>query len=143
MNAFGRFASLLGVAFQIQDDVLNLVGTGQYGKEIAGDLWEGKHTLILIHAMRRARESERAEALRILENPGRRPKSRAATSGERVRRPPAASPCAGNVDQINQYDRRRRRWMNVANRCKTQGDVEFLRELVERYDGIGGPTPAS
>ena len=62
-----RFAALLGVAFQIQDDILNLVGNSEdYGKEIAGDLWEGKHTLILIHAMRNATDTERAHAARIL-----------------------------------------------------------------------------
>ena len=42
----------LGVAFQIQDDVLNLAGdVGDYGKEIGGDLWEGKRTLLLAHAL--------------------------------------------------------------------------------------------
>jgi geranylgeranyl diphosphate synthase type II len=46
---FDRFGYFLGVAFQIQDDVLNLVGQAKkYGKEIGGDLWEGKRTLILV-----------------------------------------------------------------------------------------------
>ena len=64
------FADELGVAFQIQDDVLNLVASeGEYGKEIDGDLWEGKHTLILMHAMRSASESERADAIEILKIP--------------------------------------------------------------------------
>jgi geranylgeranyl diphosphate synthase type II len=45
-----RFGFHLGAAFQIQDDVLNLVGDADvYGKEIDGDLWEGKRTLMLIH----------------------------------------------------------------------------------------------
>lgn len=62
-----RFAIPLGIAFQIQDDVLNLVGDeDRTGKESAGDLWEGKHTLMLIHAVREAPPSEREEALRIL-----------------------------------------------------------------------------
>jgi geranylgeranyl diphosphate synthase type II len=69
-GAFSRFASNLGAAFQIQDDVLNLVGrTGTYGKEIDGDLWEGKQTLILIHAMRSACAREREHAGRILGKP--------------------------------------------------------------------------
>src|SRR5262249_6329786 len=62
-----NFAALLGIAFQIQDDVLNLVGEHRrYGKEIAGDLWEGKHTLILMHTMRSATASERKRATQIL-----------------------------------------------------------------------------
>ena len=37
----------LGTAFQIRDDVLNLIGDpAKYGKEIGGDLLEGKRTLI-------------------------------------------------------------------------------------------------
>ena len=55
----------LGVAFQIQDDVLNLIGeVGQYGKEIAGDISEGKRTLVLIHLFGTC---TKAEALRIIE----------------------------------------------------------------------------
>jgi geranylgeranyl diphosphate synthase type II len=46
-----RFGFHLGAAFQIQDDLLNLVGDESlYGKEINGDLREGKRTLVLIHS---------------------------------------------------------------------------------------------
>lgn len=70
VTRLARFATLLGIAFQIQDDVLNLVADeDRYGKEIAGDLWEGKHTLILIHALRRATAEQRAHALAILHKP--------------------------------------------------------------------------
>ena len=48
--AFDRFGYYLGTAFQIQDDVLNLVGDrSKYGKEIGGDILEGKRTLLLAH----------------------------------------------------------------------------------------------
>ncbi len=51
----------LGIAFQIQDDVLNLIGNEKvYGKEIAGDLWEAKRTLITIDLMEHATEKEKA-----------------------------------------------------------------------------------
>ncbi|MGZ4149698.1 MAG: polyprenyl synthetase family protein [Acidimicrobiia bacterium] len=44
------FGFHLGAAFQIRDDILNLVGDpGEYGKERLGDLREGKRTLMLIH----------------------------------------------------------------------------------------------
>ena len=62
-----RFASLLGLGFQIQDDVLNLEGDADaYGKEIAGDLYEGKHTLILIHALAACAPADRARAVQLL-----------------------------------------------------------------------------
>jgi geranylgeranyl diphosphate synthase, type II len=49
---FHRFGWYVGAAFQIQDDILNLIGDfTMYGKEIGGDLWEGKRTLMLIHLM--------------------------------------------------------------------------------------------
>jgi geranylgeranyl diphosphate synthase, type II len=55
-----RFGFYLGAAFQIQDDLLNLVGTEhEYGKEIDGDLYEGKRTLPLIHLLRNARGPDR------------------------------------------------------------------------------------
>ena len=45
------FGFYLGAAFQIQDDVLNLVGdTELYGKERHGDVREAKRTLTVIHA---------------------------------------------------------------------------------------------
>lgn len=69
-SRLSRFVSLLGIAFQIQDDVLNLVADESlYGKEIAGDLWEGKHTLILAHALRHADPSDGARAREILAKP--------------------------------------------------------------------------
>ena len=47
-EAFIRFGFFVGAAFQIHDDVLNLQATDAYGKEICGDLWEAKRTLMLI-----------------------------------------------------------------------------------------------
>jgi geranylgeranyl diphosphate synthase, type II len=55
-----RFGFHLGAAFQIQDDLLNLLGTErEYGKEIDGDLFEGKRTLPLIHLLRHAQGPDR------------------------------------------------------------------------------------
>lgn len=62
-----RFGFHLGAAFQIRDDVLNLVGDESvYGKEIDGDLYEGKRTLVLIHLMGHARGSDRGTLERYL-----------------------------------------------------------------------------
>ncbi len=57
-----RFGTFLGTAFQIQDDLLNLVGDeATYGKEILGDLFEGKHTLMLAHVLGQIDAAERAD----------------------------------------------------------------------------------
>ncbi len=67
LDALEVFGYHLGVAFQIQDDVLNLVAEEErYGKETAGDIWEGKRTLMLIHVVRRCSEGERARVVRIM-----------------------------------------------------------------------------
>ena len=51
-DKFNRFGYYMGTAFQIQDDLLNLIGKGEkYGKEIGGDIWEGKRTMMLIHLL--------------------------------------------------------------------------------------------
>jgi geranylgeranyl diphosphate synthase type II len=49
LEPFIRFGFFLGAAFQIQDDVLNLAPDYRYGKELNGDLLEGKRSLLLIH----------------------------------------------------------------------------------------------
>jgi len=59
LEALLRFGFFLGAAFQIQDDLLNLVGDERYGKERDGDLWEGKRTLMLIQVFRKSTSDER------------------------------------------------------------------------------------
>ncbi len=55
-----RFGFHFGAAFQIRDDLLNLVGDEQtYGKEILGDIYEGKRTLTLVHLMATAQGADR------------------------------------------------------------------------------------
>ncbi|MDT5391204.1 MAG: geranylgeranyl diphosphate synthase, type [Mycobacterium sp.] len=56
-----RFGFHFGAAFQIRDDLLNLVGDERiYGKEILGDLYEGKRTLALVHLLSHAEGADLA-----------------------------------------------------------------------------------
>jgi geranylgeranyl diphosphate synthase, type II len=72
LESLGRH---LGAAFQITDDLLNLRADPQdYGKEIGGDLWEGKRTLMLLHTLRSADPRDRERALDIMAR--RRPSAR-------------------------------------------------------------------
>src|SRR4030095_1820729 len=67
LDRFIRFGFFLGAAFQIQDDLLNLVGDRRrYGKELCGDVWEGKRTIMLIDLLRRAAPDERARLSEFL-----------------------------------------------------------------------------
>ena len=70
LEPFLRFGFFIGAAFQIQDDLLNLIGDRlRYGKEIGGDLWEGKRTLMIIHLLGRAHRDEAARIGRFLATP--------------------------------------------------------------------------
>ena len=58
-----RFAIELGLAFQLQDDLLDSYGDERLGKAIGGDILEGKQTYLMITAISRADEPTR-EVLR-------------------------------------------------------------------------------
>ncbi len=60
LEPFVRFGFFVGAAFQIQDDLLNLIADERYGKERDGDLWEGKRTLMLIRLLKVATGAEKA-----------------------------------------------------------------------------------
>ena len=70
LGRFNRFGYYMGAAFQIQDDILNLVGDHKkYGKEIGGDIREGKRTVMLIHALNESTEKEKLRLSRFLATP--------------------------------------------------------------------------
>lgn len=70
LDRFNRFGYFMGAAFQIQDDILNLLADeGKYGKEIGGDIWEGKRTLMLNHMYASATTAERERVARFLSRP--------------------------------------------------------------------------
>jgi geranylgeranyl diphosphate synthase type II len=136
-DQLAAFARGLGIAFQIQDDILNLRGeVGAYGKEIGGDLWEGKRTLMLLHMMRNVSGPERAQAEYILSLP--RPSSE--------RPPDRTAELAPVLDQLvtdgelTPSGRQRLQGLLAAappNRPeKTPEQVRFLLALIERQGSI-------
>jgi len=59
----------LGLAFQIQDDILGLFGSEEKtGKPVGSDVREGKKTLLILHALERAATDQRALILNALGN---------------------------------------------------------------------------
>jgi geranylgeranyl diphosphate synthase, type I len=62
----GRFSEAIGVAFQIQDDILNIAPTKGWGKEVGDDINEGKRTLLVIHTLQKAPPSDRKRLIQIL-----------------------------------------------------------------------------
>lgn len=63
-----RFGEQIGLAFQLQDDLLDVYGDEKvFGKAIGGDITSNKKTYMLINAMNRANDSQRAELMRWVE----------------------------------------------------------------------------
>ncbi len=82
-----------GVAFQIVDDILDMTGDEKlFGKKNFGDLYEGKLTLMVLHAFESATPEEKAKMNAI-------------------------------------YAKKRQ--------DKTKEEIDFLRELIDKYDGLG------
>lgn len=89
LDTITRFALNLGLAFQITDDTLNLTSTQKvYGKEINGDILEGKRTLMLIHLLNSCTDQEKRKVRRILK---------------------------------------------TQREAKTEADITYVRELMEKY----------
>lgn len=51
-----RYCSALGLAFQIQDDILDVTGSEEFGKPIGSDVQKGKATYVTILGLDQARE---------------------------------------------------------------------------------------
>lgn len=82
-----------GIAFQITDDILDMIGDEKkFGKKNFGDLYEGKVTLIILHAYKNATKEEKEK-----------------------------------IDAIYAKERKE----------KTKEEIDFLRDVIEKYDGIG------
>ena len=72
IDALCEYARNLGLAFQIQDDLLDLVADEEtLGKEIGKDLLEGKRTYLVVRANEADLDTEERALLdRLLERPG-------------------------------------------------------------------------
>lgn len=69
-EALGNFGQIIGVGFQIQDDILELTeDTFKEGKgSIGGDIHEGKRTLIVIRTLEVADENDKKRLIEILDS---------------------------------------------------------------------------
>lgn len=67
--ALSEFALRCGQAFQMQDDILSVIGDpGETGKAVGNDLREGKRTLVLHAAWELANEAEKEQIRSVLGN---------------------------------------------------------------------------
>jgi geranylgeranyl pyrophosphate synthase len=69
IEKLGRFAESIGIAFQMQDDILDLTGTESFTEKKGGhgkDITEGKRTLIVIHTLQAAKPKDGKRLTSIL-----------------------------------------------------------------------------
>ena len=60
ISALRNFGLAVGVAFQIQDDILDIIGDSKkFQKVLRGDITEGKRTLLVIHTIENCTPEER------------------------------------------------------------------------------------
>ncbi len=66
-----KFGKNLGMAFQIQDDLLDVIGEEkEFGKKIGGDLIEGKKTFLFLDALAKAKGKDLLDLKKVITNKG-------------------------------------------------------------------------
>lgn len=106
-----------GLAFQIQDDLLNLVGEEAATKDFRNDITEGKRTMIAVHALENCSSAEHDELLELL--------SSKTTDPARLARAVEIMQAAGSIEYARDYA------MNLVD--EHRGDLErVLPESVAR-----------
>ena len=74
INNLANFGRSIGIAFQIQDDLLDITGNeNEFGKFVGGDLVEGKKTFLFIKALEKAKGKNLQELKKVVRNKGIKP----------------------------------------------------------------------
>ena len=96
ISALDAFGMAAGLAFQIQDDLLNLVGDADaQGKDFRSDITEGKRTLVAVWALAHLDAAPRAELVQIL--------SAATTDAAKLERAVELMDAAGAIEHARAY----------------------------------------
>ena len=70
IDAIANFTEKCGIGFQLQDDILGIVGDEKkLGKPVGSDIREGKRTVIVLNAFSKANEKQRRFLNSVLGNP--------------------------------------------------------------------------
>lgn len=71
INALETYGRNIGIAFQIQDDLLDIIADeAEFGKVVGGDLVEGKKTFLFIKAFERAKGEDKKILFEVILNKG-------------------------------------------------------------------------
>jgi geranylgeranyl pyrophosphate synthase len=71
IKALEKYGKNLGMAFQIQDDLLDIIADEKkLGKVIGSDLIEGKKTYLFLRALEKAKSEDKKELIKVIEKRG-------------------------------------------------------------------------
>ncbi len=74
IKALAKFGKNIGIAFQIQDDLLDIAADeAEFGKVVGGDLVEGKKTYLFLKALEKSKGQDKKDLLSIVEQKGIKP----------------------------------------------------------------------
>lgn len=121
-----RYAELLGLCFQIKDDIFDYYEDTRIGKPTGNDLREGKVTLPLLYALRTAPESE-ARPMRDLLLEG-------TLSGDDINRLIEFAKAHGGIDYA--YSRMREMQQEGEKILSTLPDTESRKAFGDIFDFI-------
>ncbi|WP_406816290.1 polyprenyl synthetase family protein [Mycobacterium sp. M23085] len=129
LESLGRH---LGAAFQITDDLLNLrADPEEYGKEIGGDIWEGKRTLMLLHTLRSAEPNDRERAVAILA------KRRPGPDGElELNQLLDRLTVCGQLSEAGRAEIQARLQVHHPSEAKSLNDIRWIYELMHRTGSL-------
>jgi len=69
IEALGEYGKLIGLAFQIHDDYLDIAGDEKtLGKPIGSDITEGKMTILTVKTLEKASKKDKEKLIKILES---------------------------------------------------------------------------
>ncbi len=71
VKRFAKYGMNIGIAFQIQDDLLDITAEeSKFGKIIGGDLVEGKKTFLLLSALFKAKGAYKKDLMEVIKDKG-------------------------------------------------------------------------
>ena len=71
IKALENYGKNIGLAFQLKDDLLDIIGdVKDFGKNVGGDLIEGKKTFLFLKALELATGDDKTKLLKVIANKG-------------------------------------------------------------------------
>lgn len=142
IRALSKWGRNVGIAFQVWDDVLDLIADEEkLGKPVGSDVRKGKKTLIVSHFFQHANDEDRSEFMRVFGKYAGDARGDALIHDERVKEEVARAiellRKYGSIDYAAEYARKLVREANealkVLPKSEARRDLELLAEfLVER-----------